>query len=280
LNQKGSCLTVKGNVLDITGCNTGDANQSFTFGGAPAANNNNNNQKATTAATTAASKATTAAASNNNNNQNQNCAPPKIITVTAGADNNQAKETKASAAPPATTQAANPAGAIGNPTTEVPVSRAGGKLNPSAAAEAQQRDNTATRAFSSVSIKAPNGQCLFIDPTAGDFRQNLIPVSLVTCGGTPNEKWDIITAGKHNNKPNSAIIVSSLVSILHMLTHITQAMPSNITIYLQVQGCISFDGRRQAGDTVTLFSCGGRGDGGKSILALHETPNFIVPHKS
>jgi hypothetical protein len=27
---------------------------------------------------------------------------------------------------------------------------------------------------------------------------------------------------------------------------------------------MSFDGRRQAGDTVTLFSCGGRADGGKS----------------
>ncbi|KAK5653165.1 hypothetical protein OQA88_9264 [Cercophora sp. LCS_1] len=127
-----------------------------------------------------------------------------------------------------------------NPTTPVPVSRAGGVLQPSAAAEANQRDTTATRAFSDVSIRAPNGQCLFIDPTAGDFRQNLIPVSLVDCTGSPNEKWDIITAGRHNapSRKPATLVVSTLT-----------------------QGCIAFDGRRQAGDTVTLFSCGGRADG-------------------
>jgi hypothetical protein len=54
---------------------------------------------------------------------------------------------------------------------------------------------------------------LFVDPAAGDFRQNLIPVSLVDCAGTPNEKWDVITAGKHNDAKNSALIVSSLVSL-------------------------------------------------------------------
>lgn len=126
-----------------------------------------------------------------------------------------------------------------NPTTPVPVSRAGGTLQPSAAAEAHRRDGAATRAFSNVSIRAPNGQCLFIDPTAGDFRQNLIPVSIVDCTGAPNEKWDIITAGKHNSATKATLVVSALT-----------------------QGCISFDGRRDAGDTVTLFSCGGRADGG------------------
>jgi hypothetical protein len=35
--------------------------------------------------------------------------------------------------------------------------------------------------------------------------------------------------------------------------------------YEQTQGCISIDTRRPAGDTVTLFSCGGRADGGKSM---------------
>ncbi|KAK4250613.1 hypothetical protein C7999DRAFT_11628 [Corynascus novoguineensis] len=128
-----------------------------------------------------------------------------------------------------------------NPTDPVPVSRAGGILQPTAAAESHQRDAEAKRAFSGVSIRAPNGQCLFVDPTAGDFRQNLIPVSLVDCTGAPNEKWDVITEGRHNrpdpNRP-AALVVSALT-----------------------QGCLSFDGRRQPGDTVTLFSCGGRADG-------------------
>ncbi len=137
--------------------------------------------------------------------------------------------------------AANSAIPTFNPTTPVPVSGAGGTLNPTAVAEAQAFDDTAKRTFSNVTIRAPNGQCLFIDPTAGDFRENLIPVSLVDCSGSPNEKWDVVESGKHNNKPGNALIVSSLT-----------------------QGCISFDGRRQPGDTVTLFSCGGRGDGSKS----------------
>jgi hypothetical protein len=97
------------------------------------------------------------------------------------------------------------------PSAAVSVSR-GGTLNPTAAAEANQRDNSAVRTFSSVEIRAPNGQCLFVDPTAGDFRENLIPVGLVDCGGTPNEKWDVISKGIHNDRPNSAMIVSSLVS--------------------------------------------------------------------
>jgi hypothetical protein len=112
---------------------------------------------------------------------------------------------------PTSAEAQVGASGIPNPTDAVAVSRAGGTLQPSAVAESQQRDDTATRAFTSVSIQAPGGQCLFVDPTAGDFRENLIPVSLVTCGGTPNEKFDVITAGVHNNAQNSALIVSSLV---------------------------------------------------------------------
>ncbi len=93
----------------------------------------------------------------------------------------------------------------------VPVARAGGVLNPQAATAANVRDGTATRAFSSATLKAANGQCLFIDPLAGDFRQNLIPVQLKACDGSANEKFDIITAGKHNSAANSMLVVSSLV---------------------------------------------------------------------
>ena len=32
----------------------------------------------------------------------------------------------------------------------------------------------------------------------------------------------------------------------------------------QTQGCLNFDPRRAAGDTVIMFSCGGRADGGMS----------------
>jgi hypothetical protein len=112
-------------------------------------------------------------------------------------------------------------------------------LEPSAAAEANLRDSTAVRAFSSVSLKSSSGLCLFIDPTAGDFRQNLIPVALQPCTGAAGEKFDFITSGLHNNIANSTLIVSTLT-----------------------QGCLNFDPRRAAGDTVILFSCGGRADGG------------------
>ncbi|KAI1409468.1 hypothetical protein F5Y13DRAFT_90734 [Hypoxylon sp. FL1857] len=211
-NDAQSCFTVKGNVIDVAPCDAANADQQFTFDGAPAAGG---------AAPTETSTPTAQISSE--------------VTATATA-------TATAVAPDTTSSPIAPTdvavGGIPNPTEAVPVSRAGGVLQPSAVAEAQERDDTATRAFTSVSIKAPNGQCLFIDPTAGDFRENLIPVSLVDCAGTPNEKFDVITAGKHNNAQDSALIVSSLTN-----------------------GCISFDGRRPAGDTVTLFSCGGRAAG-------------------
>jgi hypothetical protein len=34
-----------------------------------------------------------------------------------------------------------------------------------------------------------------------------------------------------------------------------------------MNGCISFDRRRQPGDTVVIFSCGGRADGGQSHIS-------------
>ncbi|AEO69629.1 uncharacterized protein THITE_2021944, partial [Thermothielavioides terrestris NRRL 8126] len=246
-NQDGSCLVVKGNVIDIATCNEGDANQSFTFGGAAASTGGNNTTNAVSSG------------SNGNNGsaaQSTSTCPRTTRTVTvapAQSSGNAQAQSSTTATAAQTTVSASATGNGGgagagtsgiptvNPTDPVPVSRAGGTLQPTAVAEAQQRDATATRAFSSVSIRAPNGQCLFIDPTAGDFRENLIPISLVTCSGSPNEKWDVITQGKHN-KPNPS-------------------QPAALVVSALTQGCISFDGRRQAGDTVTLFSCGGRADG-------------------
>ncbi|KAL8950584.1 MAG: hypothetical protein Q9222_003393 [Ikaeria aurantiellina] len=118
------------------------------------------------------------------------------------------------------------------------VARAGGVLNADAAAEANHRDDTATRAFSGVSVKAADGTCLFVDPTAGDFRQNLIPVQMKACDGSANEQFDIITAGKHIDQAGGMLVVST-----------------------QTQGCLNFDPRRAANDQVIIFSCGGRADG-------------------
>ncbi|KAK0711686.1 hypothetical protein B0H67DRAFT_491971 [Lasiosphaeris hirsuta] len=233
-NKAGSCLTVKGNTVDIAGCSVGDASQSFTFGngdtnGDLKAKRTNKKASSSTSCTKRTRTVVAAAASTSR---------PASVSLPAS----EAVLSSSAAAQTTDSAAAVTGGAGGilsaNPTTPVPVSRAGGTLQPSAAAEAHQRDGTATRAFSNVSIRAPNGQCLFIDPTAGDFRQNLIPVSIVDCTGAPNEKWDIITAGKHNSATKATLVVSTLT-----------------------QGCISFDGRRNAGDTVTLFSCGGRADG-------------------
>ena len=232
-NQAGSCLVVKGNAIDIAQCNTGDAGQSFTFGGAAGGGgnnnggnnnnnggNNNNNGGGGASSTTTCTKSTrtvtvpptnaaTAAPSQNEGNG-------AVKASTASAAQKTTSTSAAGGAGGGATKTGAGAGGIPsvNPTDPVPVSRAGGTLQPTAAAQSHQRDETAKRAFSSVSIRAPNGQCLFIDPTAGDFRENLIPVSLVDCTGSPNEKWDLITEGKHN-KPNpsrpATLVVSALV---------------------------------------------------------------------
>ncbi|KAI5920441.1 hypothetical protein F4810DRAFT_682599 [Camillea tinctor] len=223
LNEPQSCFTVKGDTVDVEACDEGDTNQTFTFGDS---SSNTTESPAGNIVSSTASSPTT---------------QPMIIqtateTIATTSLSTTLDTSTTIPSSPSTTNAV--ASSIPNPTEPVPVSRAGGELVPTAAAESHERDDTATRAFTSASIQAPNGQCLFIDPTAGDFRQNLIPVSLVECAGTPNEKFDIITAGKHNNAQDSALIVSSLMN-----------------------GCISFDGRRPAGDTVTIFSCGGRAAG-------------------
>lgn len=255
-NDVGSCFTVKGNVLDVAQCNSGDAKQSFTFGAAAAAGGNSAGKSGKTTAVTSPSNtgaastsasATPSSASKDTAvaSKSSTTCSQRTRTVTASAVSNDrpgnqdatsatsssqsgdttsateqtasATEASSSSTSSSVGETTNPASgaAIANPTTPVPVSRAGGTLNPTAAAESQQRDDTATRAFSEVEIRAPNGQCLFVDPTAGDFRQNLIPIALVDCAGTPNEKWDVITAGKHNNAQNSALIVSSLVCALN-----------------------------------------------------------------
>ncbi|KAL2760944.1 hypothetical protein ACRALDRAFT_2024821 [Sodiomyces alcalophilus JCM 7366] len=127
-----------------------------------------------------------------------------------------------------------------SPTERIPVSRAGGFLDPTAAAEAHRFDRTATRPVQYVSIRASTGQCVSVDPTAGDFRQNLIPLELVPCGGRVNEKFDLITAGRNNNGSvrGGALVTSVLTN-----------------------GCVSTDARRKPDDNVTLFSCGGRAGG-------------------
>jgi hypothetical protein len=225
-NQAGSCLVVKGNVLDITACNKADPNQSFTFGsnGAVAATATGNTSSTST--TLSASLGVAAVV----------CGAPTDTAPTASITNPTPTPTPTPA--PAITSSTQ-ATATGGTATVISVSRAGGVLNPSAAAEANQRDNNATRAFTSVSLKSASGQCLFIDATAGDFRENLIPIVLKPCDATSlGQKFDFITAGIHNNQPNSTLIVSSLT-----------------------QGCLNFDPRRAAGDTVIIFSCGGRADG-------------------
>lgn len=149
-------------------------------------------------------------------------------------------EASATSSASATTSRAADGQRTANPTTEVPVSRAGTKLSPTAAAAANEFDTTARRALESVNLRAADGRCLAIDPTAGDFRQNLIPVGLAECSENPTQKFDVVTQGKHNDaKDGEALLVSVLTN-----------------------GCLSFDSRRQEGDTVTVFSCGGRADGG------------------
>jgi hypothetical protein len=220
-NQDGSCLVVKDSAIDIADCNNSDASQSFTLGGAAAnGGNSNGNTNGGNAgeSTSTCTKSTRTVTVQPTQSTGKAAAPETTLTATLPFQN------KGNAAVPTATFIldtgdGDDAGTgdipTANPTDPVPVSRAGGRLQPTAAAESHERDETATRAFSSVEIRAPNGQCLFVDPTAGDFRQNLIPVSLVDCSGSPNEKWDIITEGKHN-KPNpnrpATLVVSALVS--------------------------------------------------------------------
>ncbi|KAI1627449.1 hypothetical protein EDD37DRAFT_656369 [Exophiala viscosa] len=223
-NAPGTCLTVAGNVIDQAACNAADPDQSFTFGD-DETDISTTVSTSSTAATDAASSISTLPTSSSSN-----IIPTSIVVV--------AQTTTAPITSPPTSLAATTTASA----SVISVSRAGVVLDPSAAAEANPRDDTATRAFSSVAIKSSSGLCLFVDPAAGDFRENLIPIILEPCDDSANQEWDLITSGVHNNQPNSTLIVSSLT-----------------------QGCLNFDPRRAAGDTVIMFSCGGRADGGGSV---------------
>ncbi|KAF7897688.1 uncharacterized protein EAF01_008654 [Botrytis porri] len=220
-NAPGICLSATAvNVLDQAPCDGSDSSQTFTFGASSASNASSNPAIASSVAPSASSATDVSSSailiSSAATSSLPSPASPSSLAVTAAA----------SAVP------------TSDPTTPLPVSRAGNVLDPSAAAKANEMDNTALKAFSSVALKDASGQCLFVDPTAGDFRRNLIPITLQTCDGSQNQAWDIVTSGKHNNVPGSVLVVSSLT-----------------------QGCLNFDPRRAAGDTVIMFSCGGRADG-------------------
>lgn len=153
----------------------------------------------------------------------------------------------------------------------VVLARAVTSLDESAFAEAQQRDDTATRAASNINIKVclasllymstnltthpqtSDGKCLSVDKLSGDFRANLTPIKVEQCGSTDGQGWDIITAGKHISAPQSMLIVST-----------------------STNACFNFDPRRAAGNQVLLFSCGGRADGGQS----NNTPTPRGPRRT
>ncbi|TVY30646.1 hypothetical protein LHYA1_G001241 [Lachnellula hyalina] len=224
------CLAVTAaNVLDQAPCAAGNATQSFSFGGeAPGAG-----------ATTSVAGGPTSPVAGATPTPTSALASSASITL---ATNTKVPVTASSASAPSGPSVSTAIGSAAQSASAVPVSRAGGVLQPSAAAEANPKDTTATLAFSSASIKTSSGQCLFIDSTAGDFRQNLIPIAVQDCTGAAGEKFDIITAGAHNNEANSTLVVSSLT-----------------------EGCLNFDDRRAAGDQVIMFSCGGRADGGGAV---------------
>ncbi|KAK3340039.1 hypothetical protein B0H65DRAFT_246918 [Neurospora tetraspora] len=249
-NEDGTCFTVSGNTMNVAPCDSGDSNQSFTFGDGGGSGNNNGGGNTNTGGDTSTGGNTDAQESTTTRGRGGSTTSQQPTTfttqVTTTAD---ATATASVTSSPDSGSGSGSGGSSGNggiptfnPTEAVPVSRAGGTLQPTAVAESHQRDDTATRAFSDVSIRGPDGRCLFIDPTAGDFRENLIPIQLVECTGSPNEKWDVLTSGKHNQQDNSGTQAALIVSTL-------------------TQGCLNFDGRRATGDTVMLFSCGGRAAG-------------------
>lgn len=186
---------MKGNVLDQANCDKGDANQSFTFG--------NGGSVAAPAPTSSATPAPSAPAP----------APAPVSASISTPSTTAVAQGPVQITPtPSPTPEASASAVDNVPTSAVAVSRAGLVLDPKAAAEANVRDDTATRAFSSASVKSADGQCLFIDPTAGDFRENLIPVQLKACDGSAGEKFDIITKGKHIDVADSMLVVSTVVS--------------------------------------------------------------------
>lgn len=212
-NEDSSCFTVSGNNIDVAPCDSGDSSQSFTFG--DGGDNGNNNGGNTDRGGDTNTGGNTDAQESTASQQPTTFATQVTATADATATTSVTSSPDSGSGPGSGGSSGNGNIPDFNPTEPVPVSRAGGTLQPTAVAESHQRDDTATRAFSDVSIRAPDGRCLFIDPTAGDFRENLIPVQLVECTGSANEKWDVLTSGKHNqqdaNGTPAALIVSTLV---------------------------------------------------------------------
>lgn len=174
----GASIAIASPIVDRSPSNSGDATQSIGVSSSTDAPSIESAAASTPSASNLVTSSTPGA-----------CESPTIVTITV----TNVPSTSAASA----TSTIDISEADANPTASVPVSRAGGVLQPSAAAEANPRDDTATRAFSSVTIKDASGQCLFIDPTSGDFRQNLIPVQVQDCDGIAGEKFDLITAGVH-----------------------------------------------------------------------------------
>lgn len=227
------CLSIKNGALDQSNCNAASpaADQLFTIG-AGSSNNNNNNGNKNNGKGSNSSKGSTSKQKGHKKSNKGSKKPKKGSNK--GSNNNNASKTSSAAA------ASNTNNAVASTGTGLPPGTQ--QINQQATAEAQQRDDTATRAFSGVPIQAPNGECLFVDAQTGDFRENLIPIQTRKCDGSAAQQWDVITSGKHNNVKGAALFVSTLT-----------------------QGCMNFDPRRAAGNQVLLFSCGGRADGGGDV---------------
>ncbi|KAF4119718.1 Ricin-type beta-trefoil lectin domain [Geosmithia morbida] len=228
-NGDGYCLTAGGEAVDIERCDENADEQWFSLGG--------DGSSTTTAAAAPAPTATAATPTSGG------AAPAMAGVDTATASPTAEPSSAAAAAASSGTPAATATGASSSADADstAAVSRAGGNLIPTAVAEAQEFDDTATRPVQGVHIRSPDGRCLSVDATAGDFRENIIPVDMATCSADEaGQKFDIVTAGRHDDATlGEALVVSALTN-----------------------GCISFDARRAEGDTVTVFSCGGRADGG------------------
>ncbi|KAG7092689.1 hypothetical protein E1B28_009021 [Marasmius oreades] len=235
-NSQGKvCFTVKGDLLDQSACDAKAPSQDqlFNIGDANGAAQGGEKTDPQPPA---------------DSDSESTCPPPTTatVTVTVSATGTDETTSAAQATDDAFTTSSTQAAASatqatqGTGSTTISASKPTGtaKLDQKATEEAQRRDDTATRAFTSVQVKTSGGQCLNVDPLAGDFRQNLIPVTVGACDGSAGQKFDVITEGKHNNVDGTALIVSSLTN-----------------------GCLNFDDRRAPGNQVLLFSCGGRADG-------------------
>ncbi|KAF7378169.1 hypothetical protein MSAN_00241400 [Mycena sanguinolenta] len=260
------CLTVINNLVDQTSCNgaaSASGQELFSFGGSTSTAVATSSQDLSVATTTAADSSPTVCANSvstvtqtvtvtTDSNATATTSPAAVEAVATTTDATTSTDAATTTTNTATTTSATTAGPIA-------VSRAGVTLNPTAVSEAQPKDTTATFAATGAQIKTSDGQCLSIDNTAGDFRENLIPIDVKPCDGSEGQKFDFITKGVHNNQAGQTLIVSSLTN-----------------------GCFNFDPRRAAGDQVILFSCGGRADGGGLVTNSQLFPfvnsNLTAPY--